>query len=59
MSEPTIGVSITAAPIQFHHPPGDDRGVHMLRLGATSFLHISPEVAAQWLPVIATIAEDA
>ncbi|MDQ5861106.1 MAG: hypothetical protein M3536_02445 [Actinomycetota bacterium] len=56
MTEPIISLSLTLAPIIGEHPPVDHRGVHMLRIGMTTFVHINAETARQWLPVIERIA---
>ncbi len=58
MSDALISVSITAGAIQSHNPPIDDRRSHQLRINSTSFIHFTPEVAKQWLPVLTEIAED-
>jgi len=61
MTTPTdalVSVSITAGAIQSHNPPIDDRRSHQLRINSTSFIHFTPDVAAQWLPVLAEIAGD-
>ncbi len=56
MTEPTISLSLTLAPILGELPPVDHRGVHQLRIGSTTFVHINAETARQWLPVLARIA---
>lgn len=57
MTETLVSVSITAGPIQAHNQPIDDgRRSHQLRINLTSFIHFTPEVAAQWLPVLTEIA---
>jgi hypothetical protein len=56
MTEPTVSLSLTLAPILSEHPPIDDRGVHQLRIGMTTFVNINAEVAKQWLPTIQRIA---
>jgi hypothetical protein len=58
MTEPTVSLSLTLAPILGEHPPIDDRGVHQLRIGMTTFVNINAEVAKQWLPTITRIAEE-
>lgn len=58
MTDALISVSITAGAIQSHNPPIDDRRSHQLRINSTSFIHFTPEVAAQWLPVIQQIADE-
>jgi hypothetical protein len=57
-TEPIIGLSITAVPIAQHIQPLKDGGRHQVRIGLTHFMYFSPEVAAQWLPVIQKIAEE-
>jgi hypothetical protein len=56
MTEPTVSLSLTLGPILSEHPPIDDRGVHQLRIGMTTFVNVTPEVAKQWLPTIERIA---
>lgn len=56
-TEPIIGLSITAAPIIATGSLGTD-GRHQLRLGLLNFIHISPEVARQWIGVLEPIAKE-
>lgn len=58
MTDSYVSVSITAGVIQSHNQPIDERRSHQLRINATSFIHFTPEVAAQWLPVLTEIAGD-
>jgi len=37
----------------------DRRTGHQLRMGYGLFIHITPEIAAQWLDVLAPIAKEA
>lgn len=60
MSNPTIGnvsVSVSAGPIRESAQPADPIVGKMVMMGDSLYLHIKPEVAAQWLPVIQKIAE--
>lgn len=56
--EPQISVALRAVPITSHHLPIDNRGVHQLQLGATSFIYFTAEVAQQWLPSLQIIANE-
>jgi len=56
--EPQISVALRAVPITSHHLPIDNRGVHQLQLGTTSFVYFTAEVAAQWLPSLQIIANE-
>lgn len=58
MTASYVSVSITAGEIQAHNQPIDERRSHQLRINSTSFIHFTPEVAAQWLPVLTKIAEE-
>lgn len=59
MTESYVSVSITAGEIQAHTQPIDDgRRSHQLRINSTSFIHFTPEVAQQWLPVLQQIANE-
>ena len=55
-SEPIVSVSITAAPILETRPPIEGSDTHQVRISSTSFMHFTPEVAAQWIGVLETIA---
>lgn len=54
-----LSVSIMAGPIELaDRPPSPDVG-QMVLMGVTGFyFHITKDMAAQWLPVIASIAEE-
>jgi hypothetical protein len=55
-TEPRIGLSITAAPVEGARPPIG--GLHQLRMGVASFIYFTPEVAKQWIGVLETIAKE-
>jgi len=52
-----LSVSILAGPIELaDRPPNPDVG-QMVLMGVSGFyFHITPEIAQQWVPVIASIA---
>jgi len=54
-----LSVSILAGPIQLaDRPPNPEIG-QMVLMGVSGFyFHITPEIAKQWVPVIASIAKD-
>ena len=54
-----LSVSILAGPIELaDRPPNPDVG-QMVLMGVSGFyFHITPEIAKQWVPVIASIAKD-
>jgi hypothetical protein len=56
LTEPRIGLSITAAPIQGERPSLE--GVYQLRMGVASFIYFTPDVARQWIGVLETIAAE-
>lgn len=54
-----VSVSIMAGPIQLADRPPHPEVGQMVLMGVTGFyFHITKDVAAQWLPVIQSIAGD-
>ena len=54
-----VSVSIVAGPIKATGN-GNPASGHQIKMGDDGrvFIHLTPEVAAQWLPVIQKIAEE-
>lgn len=55
---PNISVNVLAGPIYVISSAVNSRLGSHVRMGDDLSLHITPEVAAQWLPVIQKIAEE-
>ena len=55
--EGLVSVSIHAGQIVDTGHGNDD--THQLRMGHTNFIHINPDIAAQWIDILTPIAKEA
>lgn len=56
-AEPTLGISITASDLTKTGQHSEQTGHHQYRIGSTTFIYFTPEIAKQWIAELETTAE--
>lgn len=54
----SVRISIDAEPLELADTRPNHDGARMVRMGNTTYFHITPEMARQWITVLEPIAEE-